>query len=356
MRTKFILSVMFSAVFALFMGGSIAVFAGIPELALPASGVLMAVSFVPMPQMGGLVMETFYRQVWEKAAFKSIDSAMKDTFLDGIPDKSQYVTGSEEMQTINSLFFGVEPDVLINNTTYPIPLQELNGTPVSITLDKYQTKVTPVTEDEMFALAYDKISEVVNSHTGAIIKNRLKKSIHALAPAGDTVKTPVLLTTGAATGDGLRLRLKWDDLVRLREAWTAAGFAIEDLRLVLCADHVNDLLLADLAFQKSYANFQNGIITNQLGFEMREYAANPYFNVTTKAKLSFGGVVTTDHRQASVVFNKGLARKAAGMIKTYKDLPDAQNQRYLIAMRNFFICMPSIQQEIGAIVSGKPAV
>lgn len=356
MRTKFILSVLFSAVFALFMGGSIAVFAGIPELALPASGVLMVASFIPIPQMGGIAMETFYRQVWDKAAIKSIDASMKDTFLDGIPDKSQYVTGNEEMQTINSVFFGVEPDVLINNTTYPIPLQELDGTAVAITLDKYQTKVTPVTEDEMYALAYDKIGEVVKSHTGAIVKNRLKKSIHALAPAGHTAKTPVLLTTGAATADGLRLRLKWDDVVALREAWTAAGFAIEDLRLVLCADHVNDLLLADLAFQKSYANFQGGIITNQLGFEMREYAANPYFNVTTKAKLSFGGVVTADHRQASVVFNKGLARKAAGLIKTYKDLPDAQNQRFLIAMRNYFICLPSVQQEIGAIVSAKPPV
>ena len=338
------------------MGGSIAVFAGMPELALPASGVLMAVSFIPMPQMGGIAMETFYRQVWEKAAFRSIDASMKDTFLDGIPDKSQYVTGSEEMQTINSLFFGVEPDVLINNTTYPIPLQELTGTPVAITLDKYQTKVTPVTEDEMYALAYDKIAEVIKSHTGSIVKNRLRKSIHSLAPAGHTAKTPVLLTTGAATADGSRLRLKWDDIVALREAWSAAGFSIEDLRLVLCADHVNDLLLTDTTFQKSYANFQGGIITNQLGFQIREYGANPFFNVTTKAKLAFGGVVTADHRQASVVFNVPLARKAAGMIKTYKDLPDAQNQRYLIAMRNFFICMPSVQQEIGAIVSAKPPV
>jgi len=355
MRTKFILSVLFSAIIAIAMGSGMAFAAEVPQLALPASGVLFAVSFIPMPQMGGIAMETFYQQVWDKTAIKSIDAAMKDTFLDGIPDKSQYVTGSEEMQTINSVFFGVEPDVLINNTTYPIPLQDLQGTAVALTLDKYQTKVTPVTEDEMFALAYDKIGEVTKSHTGAIIKTRLKKSIHALAPAGHTIKTPVLLTTGAATADGLRLRLKWDDIIALRSAWTAAGFSIEDLRLVLCQDHVNDLLLADTTFQKSYANFQGGIISNQLGFQMREYAANPYFNVTTKAKLAFGAVVTTDYRQASVVFNVGLARKAAGMIKVYKDLPDAQNQRYLIAMRNFFICMPSIQQEIGAIVSGKPA-
>ena len=354
MRTKFILSVCVSFIIAIVMGKGCAFAAEMPQLALPLSGGLFVLSFAPL-QMSGIVKETFYQQVWDKAAINSISAAMKDTFLDGIPDKSQYVTGDSEMQTINSVFFGVEPDVLINNTTYPIPLQELNGTPVAITLDKYQTKVTPVTEDELFALAYDKIGEVVKSHTGSIVKNRLKKSIHALAPAGHTLKTPVLLTTGAATKDGTRLRLTWDDVVALREAWSAADFALEDLRLVLCSDHVNDLVLADKDFKQSYANFKDGIITNQLGFEIREYAANPFFNVATKAKLAFGAVVTSDHRRASVVFNKGLARKAAGLIKTYKDLPDAQNQRYLIAMRNFFICMPSIDQEIGAIVSGKPA-
>ncbi len=314
-------------------------------------------SFIPIPQMGGIALETFYRQVWEKEAVKSVDSAMKDTFLDGIPDKSKYVIGNDEMQTINSVYFGVEPDVLINNTTYPIPLQELDGTPIAITLDKYQTKVTPITDDELFALAYDKIKEVNTSHTNAIVKNRLKKSIHALAPASSATNTPVLLTTGAATSDGLRKRLRWDDVVALREAWTKAGFALEDLRLVLCADHVNDLLLADIAFRKTYANFKNGIITNQLGFEIREYSANPYFTVSTKAKISFGATPTTNERQASVVFNTGLARKATGVMKVYKSKAenDPQNQRNLIAYRNYFICLPSVQREIGAIVSDIPA-
>ncbi len=354
MKSKIIVSLLISLVLSTFMGVGIASAIGVH--AVPVIGALFTVSLIPMPSMGNVAMETFYRQVWEKAAIKSLDASMKDTFLDGIPDKSQYVTGDAEMQTINSIFFDVEPDVLINNTTYPIPLQELNGTPVAITLDKYQTKVTPVTEDELYALAYDKISEVNKSHTNAIVKNRLKKSIHALAPATHQLKTPVLITTGAATPDGSILRLKWDDIVALREAWSAAGFAIEDLRLVLCSDHVNDLLLADTAFQKTYANFKDGVITNQLGFEIREYAANPYFTVSTKAKLSFGAVPTATERQGSVVFNKGLARKAGGLMKVYRSeaKTDPQNQRNLIAYRNMFICMPSVQQEIGAIVSGIP--
>lgn len=356
MKTKFILSVLFSAIFALAMGGSIAIFAGSPDLAFPISGGLFALSFIPLPQMGGIAMATVYREAWEKELTKSVDASLKDTFLDGFPDKSQYVTGDGEVYSINSAYWDVEPDVLINNTTYPIEIQTLDGVPYAITLDKFQTKATPITDDELHALSYDKMGAVKTSHGNALVKNMLKKGIHSLAPAGNTANTPVLLTTGAATADGLRLRLKWDDIVALREAWTKAGFALEDLRLVLCQDHVNDLLLADTAFQRSYADFKNGIITNQLGFEMREYAANPYYVVATKAKLAFGGVVTSAHRQASVVFNKGLGRKANVPAKMYfsKAENDPLNQRNLVNFRNYNIVMPAQAREIGAIVSNIP--
>ena len=356
MKAKFIMSVLFSLILAIVMGSGIAYAVEMPQLAIPASGALFALSFVQIPQLGGIAMVTVYREVWEKEITKSVDASLKDTFLDGIPDKSKYVTGDGEVYSINSVYWDVEPDVLINNTTYPIEIQTLDGVPYAITLDKFQTKATPITDDELFALSYDKMGAVKTSHGNALVKNMLKKGIHSLAPAGHTANTPVLLTTGAATADGLRLRLKWDDIVALREAWTAAGFALEDLRLVLCQDHVNDLLLADTAFQKSYADFKNGVITNQLGFEMREYAANPYFKVADKTKLAFGGVVTSAYRQASVVFNKMLARKANVPAKMYfsKAETDPLNQRNLVNFRNYNIVMPAQVREIGAIVSNIP--
>ncbi|MCF8337903.1 MAG: hypothetical protein K9I74_07965 [Bacteroidales bacterium] len=310
-----------------------------------------------MPSMGGVSMATVYREVWTKEVVKALDNELKDTFLDGIPDKSRYVTGNDEAQVIHSTFFGVEPDVLINNTTYPIDTQTLDGSDITISLDKYQTKATPITDDELQALAYDKIATVKDSHANAIARNRLKKAIHALAPASHAAETPVLLTTGNNTPDGLRKRLTWEDIIALREAYAAAGFPIEDLRLVLSPDHVNDLLLADTAFQKSYANFKNGIISNQLGFEIREYAANPYYTVSSKTKLSYGASVSATERQASVVFNVRRARKAKGITKMYYSRAenDPTMQRSLVNFRNYFICLPAVNEAIGAIVSDIPA-
>lgn len=299
-------------------------------------------------------MAQVYREVWTKEVIKGFQGGLKDTFLDGVKDYSQYVTGDDEAQVIHSSYFGVEPDVLINNTTYSIPIQELNGEDIPITLDKFQTKVTPITDDELYALAYDKIKNVKDAHSTSIAKNHLKKAIHSFGPSGDTPNTPVILTTGVAAPGG-RKRLKWDDIVALRERYSGAGIEIEGFRMVLCPDHVNDLLLADTNFSKSYANFKDGIITNQLGFEIREYSATPYYDSATKGKLSFGAVPTATSTRASVIFPLLKVGKATGKTKMYysEAKTDPQNQRNLVNFRNYFIALPLITAGFAAIVSDK---
>ena len=354
MKTRLIFGVLCSLLISAVAGVGISAATGLP--ALPVSGVLMGISLIPLPSMAGVALATVYQEVWTKEIVKGFNQAIKDTFLDGIPDRSRYVIGDAESQVIHSTYFGVMPDVLINNSTYPMDIQELAGSDLTISLDKYQTKATPITDDELYALAYDKMQTVKEAHADALATNRLKKAIHALAPAGHAASHPVLLTTGAATADNSRKRLKWDDIVALRQAFTDGGIPLEDLRLVLCADHVNDLLLADTAFQKTYANFAGGLITNQLGFDIREYSANPYFTVSTKAKLAFAAVPGATARQASVVFNVKRARRATGVTKMYwsKAENDPLYQRNLVNFRNYFVCLPSVNEAIGAIVSDIP--
>jgi hypothetical protein len=296
-------------------------------------------------------MAGVYKEIWTKEVIKGFEAGLKDTFLDGVRDYSQYVTGDDESQVIHSTYFGVSPDVLINNTTYPIPVQTLDGSDIPIALDKYQTKPTPITDDELYALAYDKIRNVKEAHTQALVVNRLKKAIHAFGPASHAATHPVLLTTGAAVGN--RLRLTWADVIAVRSAYAAAGIEIDGLRFVLCPDHVNDLLLEDTAFTKSYVNFQKGVITNQLGFEFREYAFNPYYTVATKVKKSFGALPAATDNQASVVFPVKKAGKASGKTLMYyrEAKTDPEYQRNLINFRNYFIAMPLVTAGFAAVVS-----
>lgn len=301
-------------------------------------------------------MATVYREVWTGEVVKGFNERIRDTFLDGVKDYSQYVTGDAEAQVIHSTYFGVRPDVLINNNTYPIPIQELDGKDIPIALDKFQTKATPITDDELFALSYDKIKNVKDAHSESLSENRLMKAIHSFGTLKDTIETPVIVTTGEVTPDGSRKRLTWKDVITLRERYAKAGIPVKGIRFVLCQDHVNDLLLQDTTFEKAYIDFKGGVIINQLGLEIREYSENPYYNVTTKEKLSYGAVPSdaTD-RQASIAFPIAKVGKASGITKMYysKAENDPLTQRNLINFRNYFIALPLITEGFGAIVSDK---
>ena len=112
--------------------------------------------------------------------------------MDGIPDQSSIV----ENDVIHLVDVGVDPEVLVNNTTYPIEIQELDDKDIAIKLDKFQTKVTPITDDELYAISYDKMQRVKESHSNSINDAKFAKAAHSFCAKNNTATTPVLKTTG----------------------------------------------------------------------------------------------------------------------------------------------------------------
>lgn len=296
-------------------------------------------------------MASVKREVFEKRIIKQLSHADDADFLEGLEDVSRHVTGDDETQTINRTLLGVNPDVLINNSTYPIDEQVLTDENVPITLDKYQTKRTPVSDDDLYAAIYDKIDATVGSHKDAITEKKYDKAIHALAPAGDSADTPVLLTTGADDGTG-RKKLTKSDVIAFRRKIAKKKFR-KGLRLVLCSDHVNDILEWDEQFDRQYANRETGMITKKYGFEIYEYGENPLYDVTTKTKVAFGAVPGANDMEASVCFYAPRAVKASGKTKMYwlKAENNPATQRNEINFRHYFIAMPTENKLLGAIAS-----
>lgn len=352
MKKTLIVSVMLSFIVSLISGVAIATAAGINPL--PVAGGIFSMSFIKMPTASGIVAATVYKEVWTGKVKEQLSTSEKATFLEGVEDFSQYVSAAgDEAQVIHLVYMGVEPTVLINNTTYPIPVTELGQEDIVISLDKYQTEATPITDDELYALSYDKIQTVKNKHAKAILKNKIKKSIHALAPSGNTATMPVIVTTGADDGTG-RKRLMWADLVTLKDQLDKLEVPDEGRRLVLCTDHANDLLLIDQKYRDYLFNPQSGMPQLMLcGFEIYSYVANPYYTVSTKAKLSFGAVPQTTDRRASIFFSMARAAKATGWTKMYysESKTDPQNQRNLVNFRHYFVVLPTREDGRGAIIS-----
>lgn len=306
----------------------------------------LGAKFIPEGTLGAGIL----RELWTGEMIKTLRSGDVATFLDGIPDYSRYA----DNDVIHMIDVGGDPDVLINNTTYPIAIQAITDTDAVFSLDKYQTKATPVTDDELYATSYDKMTSLKERHAKKILESKFAKAIHALAPAEHAATTPVLKTTGSIVDGGTsgRRMLQISDIVALKAAFDAQQIPMQGRRLVLCSDHVNDLLLTDQKFKDQYYNYTTGKIANLYGFEVYEYCANPTYK-TTGVKVAYGAAAGTNEFQASVAFYKDRVFKATGSTDTYcsEAKNDPQYQRSLIAFRHYFVVLPKKSDSMAAMMS-----
>ncbi|MBK9292573.1 MAG: hypothetical protein IPM52_13255 [Bacteroidetes bacterium] len=338
----FILTLMFNMA----VGFTLAELHGLPPLAVALS-LGLAGFLVPMPSQA--FMAGIFAEVWTGEMVKAFRNSMENIgWLQRIKAYDQYA----ENDVIHFVNLGGDPGVLINNTTYPIEVQSLEDADKAISLDKYQTKATRITDDELHAITYDKMASVIERHRESIDQAKYSRALHAIAPAGHSAVTPVLLTTGAASTDGLRKTLTRADLIAMKQAFDKLKVPTQGRIMVLCPDHVADLLQTDQKFADQYYNYASGRIANMYGFEVYEFADAPYF-AQDKSKLPYGAVPATGNFMASVVFYAPRMMRATGSTKAY--LSDAASnpttQENLINFRHYFIALPLKNEAIGAIVS-----
>ena len=330
------------------VGGTLSSAAGVPAVYGAAGLNVCALVFGRLVTAGNLGAGV-YTEIWTGELVKHLRRGLEGSWLDGIPDSSSIVNND----VIHLVEVGVDPVVLINNTTYPIPLQALDDADIAIQLDKFQTKVTPVTDDELYAISYDKMSRVKESHGNAINDSKFQKAAHALCAQKNTATTPVLTTTGARDATTGRIKLCMQDIINLKRALDNLKVPAAGRRLVLCTDHVNDLLETDQRFKEQYnIDRGNGTVGRQYGFDIYEFANNPLYT-TAGQKKAVGASAGTGEFQCSFAFYVPRVFKATGSTKMYfsEAATDPEYQRNKINFRHYFICMPKKADAGGVIRS-----
>lgn len=172
------------------------------------------------------------KEVWTGELIRALRANLDASWLVGVPDQSSIV----DNDVIHMVDVGADPQVLVNNKTYPIEIQELEDGDKTFSLDKFQTKVIPVTDDELYALSYDKMARVKESCANALNDTKYAKAAHALCANENTDKTPVLVTSGAVDPVTKRVKLCMNDLVNLKRKLDDLGIPPTNRRLVLCTD------------------------------------------------------------------------------------------------------------------------
>jgi hypothetical protein len=345
MKSKFLIGVMLSLMFSLLSGIVISEVSGFP--ALPITGLLFLASLVPMP--GGVLRAGVYKEIWTAELIRKFRH--EGTFLTQIQAFDSYVNN----EVIHLVELGADPDVLINNTSYPIGSQALTDTDIPLSLNKYQTKGTPVTDDELYAISYDKMATVQERHRLALEEKTADHAAWNLAPSTHSANTPLILTTGASNGATVaRKRMTPNDIITAKRKLDDLKVPAMNRVLVLCNDHVEDLLRTDEVFANQYKNIQAGTVLNLYGFTIYQYVNNPvyvYFG-GAYSKKAFGAAYDPNSDfKASFFFYAPRAFKATGSVTMYYKEAETQYQQTEMNFRLYHIVAPKKNIGFGAIVS-----
>lgn len=291
-------------------------------------------------------MSTLNKQIWISQIMEKFYP--EASFLNFAKDMSENV----EYDKINLADCGFDPEVLINNTTYPIAVAERTDTPLSIELSLYETENTLVRSPQAVELAYDKLESVIYGHRMALRAMSGNKSAHAYTPTQDTTNTPVLITTGDNNGDGFK-RLVPEDILKLKKRYDLLEVPFENRYLVLDPNHVEDLILYDLKAFKDITDFKDGQPNRFAGFNILQYTRTAKFDFTTRQKLPFGAVANENTVFSSFSFSSEEVMKAMGNMKMYEKIDDPEQRATIVGFDMRFIALPIRNKAIGAIMASK---
>jgi len=333
---------------------------GVFSILMLTSMTVMATGWDTMPVLGGITamsvgvslaglpQGSFYAvallELWEQELIRNF--RFENTWMARVPSRDNYVNND----VIHIHDFLNDPDVLIDNQVYPIPIQDLPSDDHPVSLNKFQTKATPITDDELYGIPFDKEGAAIRQHREALEEKTAEFGLHNIAPSADAAGTPIVQTTGADNGNG-RKRLAVADVIKLKKKFDELKVPRQNRILVLCSDHVEDLLLTSEVFRDQYKDIRTGQVLNLFGFEIFESVYNPVYD-NSIVKKAYGAAAASSDHNASVAFYTGRTFKARGGVKMYHSLAaeDPQNQRSLLNFRLYFTAM-ALVNGYGAIVS-----
>lgn len=288
-------------------------------------------------------MAELAKEVWTNQLMQNFypDSA----FLNYAKDFSALV----DNDAINMAEAGVDPKVLVNNTTYPINVVEREDKPIRIELDSFETENTSVRRPETIEYSYDKLETVLMAHRNTLRAKTGEKAAHAYAPQKDSEFTPVIQTTGATVGS--RKRISLEDILNLKERFDDADIPLEDRYLILNPKHLTDLILADTKSFKDIMDIVNGLPRRFAGFGILQFSKPAFYNGTTFEKVPWGAAKTENQTFCSFAFQANEVMKADGSVFMYSKENDPEQRATIVGFDKRFIAVPIRDKAIGAIIS-----
>jgi hypothetical protein len=275
-----------------------------------------------------------------------------DIIMEGFYPKDGFISEGRDMSalveynTLNLAEAGANPDVLIDNTSYPIDAAVRTDVPKTLTLKTLDTESTIVRNVEEMETAYDKMASVVYGHKMALRKAAAKLAAWNWSPASNAAFTPVIGTTGAEDAAGDYLKMSFADILEMRKKFDMLDIPDDGRVLVLNPEHESHLILEDMELYKAVMS-----TNNMFGFKIYRTSVTPSYITATGVKAAYGVTHGATHSLSSFAFHKDEVMKAIGSLEMFAKYKDPDQKGDVLNFQMRFVALPMRAKAIGAIYS-----
>ena len=263
--------------------------------------------------------------------------------------RSVDMTAMVEYNKINLAEAGVDPEVLVDNTTFPVPTASRSDTALELPLHTFDTKNTVVRNVEAMELAYDKMESVVRQHRNTLQAKTAAFAANNWAPQTNKELTPVRKTSGNTNKQGL-VALSFQDILDMDAWFRSKDIDPSTMVAVLNPYHLADLMAEDM---KLYKEMLTG--NKIFGFDLYTFSQLPYYNASTGAKVAFGTAAQNTDTQCSLFYCANEVMRADGDIDVFARYKDPEQRGDVIGFQKRFTALPIRNKYQAAIYSAKGA-
>lgn len=265
------------------------------------------------------------------------------SFLSRSVDMSEFVDANK----LHLAEAGVDPNVLIDTDTYPVPSAQRADVPKELLLHTFDTENTIVRNIEEKECSYNKMESVVRSHRNALVKKTSAFAAYNWCPVKDSEFTPVMATTGGMNASGVK-KVSFEDFLQMEMKFRKLDVDMNSLVAVLTPVHLADLMAEDMKLYKEVLS--SGKL---FSFSLHNFNNTPYFDTATRQKKAMGTAIAEADTQASLVYVDTEVMRAAGTTEVFAKYKDPDQRGDVLGYQQRFTAYPIRGKYIGAIYSGK---
>lgn len=246
-----------------------------------------------------------------------------------------------ENNTLDFAVVGADPDVVINNTNWPLTPTQRTDTALTMVLATFDTEPTHVTNVEELETNYAKAQSVFNQHINTLKQKAAKSAAYNIAPSSNTSDTPVITTTGTVNANSVYVPLSYADITEMSLKYNELNYPEDGRILLLCPQHQKDLKLENLTLFRSV--LADGKID---GFKVYMTTNIPQYD-SSGDKVPMGAVGLP----TSIAFIKSEVCRAVGTVNCEAEKRWADYRGILIGAQMRFLAQRIKDKGVMAIYS-----